>query len=334
MGIKTLRRLQMGAESTAGTAVDATSIWRGTGVLVDRRELVYPEEDSGIVGGVGRSYIPYHESGIKLDATPVTFEQLPYLLEMGCMTATPSDDGAGSGKIRVYNFPTSAAGGTLKTYTFEAGDDQQEEEVEYCFCTDFTISGSPREACMMEANLVGRQTTKSTFTGSLTAPTVYEALYGKTALKYDAIDGTMGSTAKAATMLGFKLNVKTGWNPFYGDGNDYFAAPVFTGQEISCDLALRYNDIGEAIEDAMIAQTPLLWRIAITGAALTTPGTTYTYRTIYIDFAGKVRAKPQLEDEDGLDIINVTIDAHYYSAAASWLKMCEITVVNDLAALP
>ena len=44
-GIKRLRKLQFGKETTAGTPVPATTIWRGTGTLEDKREPYFPDED-------------------------------------------------------------------------------------------------------------------------------------------------------------------------------------------------------------------------------------------------------------------------------------------------
>jgi len=37
-GIKALRKIQLGRESTAGTKVDADIVWRGTGVIQDNLE--------------------------------------------------------------------------------------------------------------------------------------------------------------------------------------------------------------------------------------------------------------------------------------------------------
>ncbi len=333
MGIKTLRKLQMGRETDAGTAVAATTHWRGTGVLTDDRKIVKPDEDTGIAGGKNRSYIPYALSGIKLDETPVTFEQLPHILEMAILTATPTRDGVdGSGYSYVYTAPTTAAN-TIKTYTWEAGDDQQAEEVEYCYVEEFTISGAPQEALMVEATIRGRQTTKCVFTSPLAAPTVETALFGKTSLYIDAIDAAaIGTTAKAATLLGFKYTYKTGFVPLWGDGQVYFSAPIYKGHEATLELTLLYNSIAEAQVDAMIAQTPQLFRIRVVGSALT--GGTLGYKAINIDCAGKYEAKPSLEDEDGLNTVNLKVLCSYDPAATNFLKSAEITVVNELSALP
>ena len=81
-GIKALRRIQLGAESVAGTQVAATTLWRGTGTIQDNLEQVFPEEDIGILPGVDRSYIPKVEAMLSLSQTEATFQQLPYLFEL------------------------------------------------------------------------------------------------------------------------------------------------------------------------------------------------------------------------------------------------------------
>ena len=52
-GIKKLRKLQLGRETTAGTAVNATDLWRGIGTIEDQTEVMFPEEDIGYLSGSG-----------------------------------------------------------------------------------------------------------------------------------------------------------------------------------------------------------------------------------------------------------------------------------------
>lgn len=158
-GIKAARRLQLFKESVAGTPGVATALWRGTGVLDDKREVVFVEEDVGFVVPLDRTYIPKLLAGLGMDATPATFEQLPYLLSAGIQNiVTGVADGAGSGKIYAYNLPTTAAR-TIKTYTIEGGDDQQKEEAEYAFIESLKISGKMGEAVMMSGAWAARQIT-------------------------------------------------------------------------------------------------------------------------------------------------------------------------------
>ena len=46
-GVKALRRIQLGAESSAGTSVPATTKWRGGGTIQDDIDLVFAQEDTG-----------------------------------------------------------------------------------------------------------------------------------------------------------------------------------------------------------------------------------------------------------------------------------------------
>ena len=64
MGIKALRKILLGAETTAGTAVAADTIWRGIGGLKDNREVITPDEDIGYLSGKARNYCPKYEAAI------------------------------------------------------------------------------------------------------------------------------------------------------------------------------------------------------------------------------------------------------------------------------
>ena len=139
MGIKGLRKLLMGLETTAGTAVAADTIWHGTGLIEDQREVIYPDEDIGYLSGKDRNYIPKLGAAVVMDSTPATFEGLPIILCAGVKNVvTGVTDTGGSGKVYTYTFPTTAAN-SIKTWTIEAGDDQQAEEVEYAFVESFEI---------------------------------------------------------------------------------------------------------------------------------------------------------------------------------------------------
>jgi len=76
-----LGKLQLGRETTPGTSVAATTVWRGAASFIEDQRLVkIVEEMVGILGGTNRSYIPELLAGVKLSETEATFEQFPYLL--------------------------------------------------------------------------------------------------------------------------------------------------------------------------------------------------------------------------------------------------------------
>lgn len=330
-GVKALRKLQMGVETTAGTAVVATALWRGLGTLEDQREVVHVDEDVGYLSKIDRVYTPKLLAGLTMDDTEATYEQLPYVLAAGVenIVTGVADTTGGSGKLYEYNFPTTAARST-STYTIEGGDDNQAWEMEYAFVKGFTLSGVPGEAWKVTADWVGRQLTKCSFTTSITPPTVEEILFSKTKLYIDTVGGTMGTTVKASTLLGATLTVDTGLREvFTGDGQLYFTFTKEVGPEITLDVTFEHDSTAVAEIDAFRAETPRMIRLLAEGATLTTAGT-FSKKTLRIDVAGKWESFEKLGETDGNDIVTGTMRVRYDVTAG---KYCDILVVNQLTAL-
>lgn len=329
MAIKALRKLMLGLETTAGTAVAADTLWHGTGLIEDKREVVYPDEDIGYLSGKDRAYIPKLEAGVVFDPTPATFEQLPVILCAGVKNVvTGVTDTGGSGKVYTFTFPTTSPN-SIKTWTIEAGDDQQAEEVEYAFVESFELSGNGGEALMMSSSWIGRQVSKCTFTSSVTTPAmVEEILFGKGKLYIDSAAGTMGATEKSNTLLGMSLAVKTGWIPKYAaDGQLYFSWAQSTKPELLLNVTFEHNATAVAEKDAWKAKTPRLLRLKFEGNSLTTAGT-FTYKTCNVDLAGTWESFDKIGDLNGNDIVTGTFRAAYNATSG---KFAEIKVVNEIA---
>src|SRR3990167_7836952 len=330
-GVKALRKIQLGLESTKGTAVAATALWRGTGTIEDKREVVFPDEDIGYLSGVDRSYTPKYAAALSFDDAPATYEQLPYVLSAGVKdVVTGAADGAGPDKVYTYTFPTTSKK-ALKTYALEGGDDQQAEEMEYAYVEAFKISGKGGEALMVQADWVGRQVALSTFTGAIAVPTVEEMLFGKTKLYLDAVGGTLGATQKTNTLLEFELAVKTGWIPkFTADGSLYFSFHESTMPEVTLSLTYEHDATGVAGKADWRAETPRQIRLLTEGSSVATPGTTYSVKTMKIDVAGKWEAFDKIDEVDGNDVVKGTMRIRYDSTAALFAS---IIVVNELVSL-
>ena len=85
---------QFGAEATAGTPVTPTQIWRGTfPAWSDDRTREVVEEDIGLLAPMGRMYDSMLKGKLEMSATPMTFEQLPYLFEAGVNAVSPVGTG-------------------------------------------------------------------------------------------------------------------------------------------------------------------------------------------------------------------------------------------------
>lgn len=166
-GIKSLRRIQLGKEATAGTKVQPTALWRGEGTIKNDLLVVNPVEDIGLVIDTDRGYIPSKGGTLTLETTPATFEQLPYLPEMGvkALATGVADGGGGTGKIYTYPLPTTTKN-TINTYSVESGDDRQTEFSQYGFAQSIKLSGKYNEAVMMGGTIKTRAVAPNTYTAA------------------------------------------------------------------------------------------------------------------------------------------------------------------------
>lgn len=180
-GIKSLRRIQLGKETTAGSTVFATALWRGTGTLKNDQQNVNPVEDIGVVMTTTRVYTPSQGGTLTLEATPATFEQLPYLCEMGIKgIGTGSSDSTGTGYVYPYTLPTTSKN-TVNTYTVEAGDDNQCEFSSYAFAESIKLSAKINAAIEMSGVIKTRAVAPVSYTAatiSLTALAIADSANG------------------------------------------------------------------------------------------------------------------------------------------------------------
>lgn len=332
-GIKALRKLQFGAETVPGTAVAATTIYRGNGTLEDAREHVNVQEDVGLLGGSDRVYLSKTEGKLALDDSPATFEQLPYLMQMWMNAASVADTGAGAtGKIWTWTFPTTSVT-QPKTYTVQGGDNQDTEFMTYTHAESIKLAGSATEAWMMSANLRGRSVEQllSGYTTPITLPAVSEIMFGKTKLWIDDIGGVIGTTLKSATLLAATLSIETGIQAVYtANGELYFDFLKPTMPEITLEVTFEHDGTSVAEKEKWRNMQSRLVRLQAEGDPLATAGT-FSKKTMRIDIAGKWEKFSKLDEQDGNDIVTGTLRAKFNSTANLFGA---ITVVNELATLP
>lgn len=330
-GVKSLRRLQIGAEGTAGTSTAATAIWRGMGTISDDREVVFVEEDIGIFSGGDRAYVSMLAGSMTFEETPATFEQAPYVFAAGIKNVTTGTaDTGGSGVIYDYTFPTTSLN-TVQSYTIEGGDNQQEEEMYYGVVESFTLSGEGGGPVNISANWIGRQVQDGTFTTQPAIPTVEEILFSKGKVYIDEPGGTIGTTQVSDTLLSFSLDVDTGIvRKWTADGSLDFSFIQYTRPEVTLELTFEHNASAVTEKGKWRDETVRLIRIDFEGSDLTTAGSSHSVKLLRLDLAGKYEDFGALEDQDGNDTVTATLRG-LYSATDSIFG--EITVVNELSSL-
>jgi hypothetical protein len=301
------------------------------GVIHDQRDVIFPAEDVGILGGTDRSYIGSYWSELTLDAIEATFEQIGYQLAGGVKAVTASADGSGSGYIYEYTASTTSQN-TTTTFTIEGGDDEQEEEAAFWFCKHFNLSGDGQGALFMTSDWVGRVCATATFSSTTSIPTVTEILVNSATLYIDNSGGTIGLTPVSNTLFGIDLDYTTGLQEYWAlDGSLDFSLIKFTEDEIMLNLVYEHNSGAVAEKEKYRDNSTRLVRLKFEhGSQLTTVGTDYTYKTLIVDVAGVYEDWSELQDQDGNDVVTATLRVRYSSDDA--LKF-EATVVNELSAL-
>lgn len=329
MGIKALRKIQLGREAPAGTQVDATFIWRGSGVLEDTMEMVFIEEDIGYLSGTDRTVITKYGGALSMDASPVNFETMPVILSAAICADTATADG--SGYIHEFDAATTAVK-AIDTYTIEGGDDEGEEYMAFSFVNNYGISGDAGGLLEVSADWNGRKIETTTFTATAELPTVESIPFSIGKLYIDAASATIGTTQVTSTWLGVSLEVNPGRQEvFTGDGNLYFSFVKQVMPEVTCEFTFEYNATSIAEVAAWRAETPRAIKMIWEGTALGTPGVTFTKKTYIIEMAGKWEEFSGLEDADGNDTITGTFRARYNADQGFFFRQ---TVVNELDSVP
>lgn len=323
-----MNKIQLGRESTAGTAVAATTIWRGPfAMLEDSSERQIVDENIGLLVQAERAYDKMYGARLAMPATEMTFEQLPHLLEAGILTATPSGGGP---YTRVYAYPTDNSVPTIKTYTietFNAAADNDMLEAEYCFVEEFTLEGAAGEAWKMSANWIGRQVTPSTPTSLSTLVAVEDAMVPLTTLYIDATGGTVGTTQRSKVFMGGSIKVKTGLVAvMIGDGQMYFVSHKWTKPEITYSLNFELQDDSVSV---VAAERAIRKSGAVRLLQLSIAGS--SSRSIVLKWAGKHDTVGNYENSNGNTTVRIDGHAVYSSADALFFSA---TVINNVSALP
>lgn len=321
---------QLGRESTAGTAVAATSIWRGAfGGFKDERKREVAEEDVGILVNTQRTYDTMYGASVTIPDTPLTFEQILHLLEASIGTVSPT--GAGP-YVYAYAPSLTDTPNTIKTYTLRIGNKvatADQRIIPYGTLKELKLSGKQGEAWMMGGSWQGNRVTTGSLTAALSLAAVEEAIFAKTSLYIDATGGTIGTTQKSGVLMGFELT----YNPAIeyvpvGDGNLYSVAHKIGRATVGFRMTLELEqDTGVSTVNAertfYESNTLRLIQVSIAGSSS---------RTLVIKLAAKYDSVSEPEKQ-GEHNTTVTFEGHCdYSSADS--LFFSVTVTNNLASVP
>jgi len=328
MGLKALRKIQIGEEGAKGTAVAATAILLGALTMKDAPTIHRPDEERGSMAEFFRSIKVANLAELSFEGD-ATFEQILYLLHMGVLgNVTPSGDGSETPYLWTFT-PAMAAAGVYDAFTLEYGDDIQAWETEFCMASEISIKGALNEAMSMGAAIFGRKLTAASFTSALSLPTVESIPFQKAKLYIDDEDGTIGSTEKSSLLVAAEYVISTGLTyKRYADGSIDFSNYQEGVKNVELKMTFAFNAAAEVERLLFDGSTLRLFRVEAKGSDM---GGTLGNKKLTLDLCGIYTDFSTLEDREGEDVVSVTISGQL---STNYTKLFEVAVTNDVATLP
>lgn len=321
---------QMGQETTPGTAVAATAVWRGPfGHFEDDRQVEEIEEDIGTFGRTQQEIITWDGITVPFPSAALNFLQIPHPLQASIGVVTPT--GAGP-YVRQFDAVFGDTDPTLKSYTLRLGNKRVTADVwnvPYSLCQEWELSGKQGELWKVSGSWTAPRRVAGSFTANVPLASFEPCLFAKTLLYIDDGGGTIGTTQKTGVLLAASIKWKTNieWVPV-GDGNTYATAFKLGRPEIT--FSLTY-ELEQNVAASVVAAERLkydskayrLFRLKLQGAG---------NNAMEIDWAGKYDKVGPYNKEGETNTSAMFEGRALYSSADS--KFFGIKHTSDLATIP
>lgn len=335
--VKSLRRVQVGKETTRGTEVPATAKLIGEGVLAEASEFVRPEGDYGVLSRAVENPIEVALASQLDFSTDLSYQQLLYALHAGVKGAvTPAEQTMGQGDFK-YTFGSPvAADPVVDTFTLEGVARDGAANIEqftavYGFVTEFGLSAA------FGANLA--QHTAQWMAKSITAkaPAADPGNPVRNLVPADKFDVKFASTQAGLTAAGiltgivnaFDLSIITGMTAKRRlSGSTEWVEIAFGPWSATLSLTLDLINTTETQRASIFRTgTDQFIRLSVEGAQIAAG----VNQRIQFDMAGHILEPPTPGDEEGQETREVTFEAFHDTV---WGFGYEFQVTTNLAALP
>lgn len=327
MGAYGLRKIQVGAESTKGTAVTAGVILTGLdGQLEDTSDLqMRPKEyQTGLLPGSNQGTPVFVTDLAELSFSgDFTYENAPYLLSAGWGYVAPTT--ASSGTTWVFPAPTTAIN-TVKTQTLQTGDNSEQLKAAYGLIPELSIKGSTNDVVKVSGKYTARSVTAaSSGFDSAAALAATTMPVNSWKIYSDAATGTVGTTALSATVREFEIKAKSNFHlKQFADGVLY---PTSDGQgvpDVEVDFVLEYNSSAIAIRNQFKNKTQR--RIRLQSASTITAANSF-----YADISGYWSNPKKIGEKDGNTTVAITFMA--MPAGTTTADYCNFGLVSSVTGL-
>jgi len=332
MGSLAFSRIQYGKElkTAHGTAVAATKMLPGFTVIPPAdRKPVYAGGSLGV-------RVQEHMAAImqiKADSIPLKcnlgwFQALPLLFSLGLKgDITPTEVTPSQADYKWDFYPSLTADNTPDSATLEMGDDVQAYEVEYAMCKslkfDFVMGANA--GVPVEATLVGKQTTPTTFTPTLTLPAQELMVANLTKIYIDPTWANVGLTQKTGLLREAHVELLFGVELLFHGAAKTIDAHRQNFIAAAANFVFEGNTDADVLYDAQQAATPKVIRIRNEGAQIGAGSN----HTLDLDLYGVFEdVQPMGQESDGDDLHTALFHTLYDTTGAKAFQ-AEVITTNQ-----
>src|SRR5678815_406792 len=321
-------QVQIGVESTAGSAVAPTVLFQGLDVTLDT-EIEY-DEFSPMGQLPGALVAPRQESSTgSLSGFP-TYTEVVYPLSnvLGAATiTTPS----GATLERQWYWAPGSTPWTPKTWTIRRGVlGDTAEQADYGLMSGINFSFSRTAAPTIGGDLFARRLdyTATMATTGVSSKTLVPILPAECDVWLDSASGSLGTT-KLLRDFSFEWTLDSLYDRAWPLNSSLTSFAVHTAQKptIGATLVLGNDAVGRGLVANMRAGSTVFVRLKAISGTMIEAAAPYSFQ---IDCALKVVDSPTRADENGLSTLSWSFRNVLDSTWGYWVQ---ITVRNNLAAL-
>lgn len=317
MALEAFRKIQVGKETTSGTAVAADKRLVGGISMTPQYDYHRPSDERGSLAEFFRGVQTGQRTALRYEAD-ATYQQIIDFLAMSVKGGVSGVQIGTSGAYTWTFTPSLTSLVKPDTYTFEYGDDDQAWECPFVFVENLELAFTLGGVLQLRADLMAQGASKATFTGSLSDATVNEIVSNKLKVAKGDTDSwsdfTIGSsipqtgeTELASLVLGGTIRLATGYQPAkYADGTLDFSDVVQVRRhlELQLDLVMGTNAVTEW--DAYKADTRRALRLRWEGPDMGSGNNGY----LDLGVVGKYTSAPQLfGSQDGQNVVSMTLSS-------------------------
>lgn len=324
------QRVQIGAESTIGTAVPASK-------LLQCYDMTFAiEAEVQKFTATGHKYVSVQEENMEWTSGTVTgtldYNGVLYPLNSVMGAVTPTAHGS-SATAKDWIFTPPITGSVApQTYTLQQGDSTHAHSFAYGLFTKFGYKGD-RKSFTTSGTMIGTNLSDGiTLTSNPTAIALAPVVAKQVNVYLDSSSGNLGNTLITKSALAVDFEMSNVYGPFWplNRSTPSFTSHVDLMPSCTIKLLTEADTTGMQLLTYLQSQTTYYLRVQAVGTQIATDGPGAVNQTFTHDMAVKFDKPSAFQDKDGIFAIEWTATIVEDTA---WNKSQTLTVTNLLTSL-